>query len=203
MQWFYKKLNYDILVPKLGKSIFELNEQEAADYFAWFMEQVPGRVAYVSQICARELHISEEKMDCSPESLILLWKWFLRRAKTEPAIHTNAEKGNKKIPSSVWNNERQLTLETEYIIRDIGMYLGETFCKNNSNIYWTYYTKPRRDIFVNHPLLKGFIDRTCDKPFEACFEPIHMTHVQAAKILKKASLDTDLFRIYNIWAGKV
>ena len=38
MQWRYKKLNYDILVPKLGKSIFELNEQEAADYFTWFME---------------------------------------------------------------------------------------------------------------------------------------------------------------------
>ena len=82
MQWSYKKLNYDILVPKLGKSIFELNEQEAADYFTWFMEQVPGRVAYVSQICASELRISEEKMDCSPKSLLLLWKWFLRRAKS-------------------------------------------------------------------------------------------------------------------------
>ena len=105
MRWSYKKLNYDILVPKLGKSIFELNEQEAKEYFTWFMEQVPGRVDYVSRICARELRISEEKMDCSPESLLLLWKWFLRRAKTEPAIHTDAEKSDKKIPSSIWNNE--------------------------------------------------------------------------------------------------
>ena len=64
-------------------------------------------------------------------------------------------------------------------------------------------TSRKTAIFVTHPLLKGFIDRTWDKPFEACFEPIHMTHVQAARILKKASVDTDLFRIYNIWAEKV
>lgn len=30
-----------------------------------------------------------------------------------------------------------------------------------------------------------------------------LPHVQAAKILKRASQDTDLFRIYNIWAEKV
>ena len=202
MQWHFRKLTYDILVPKLGKSIFQLSDEEAAAYFEWYMERAPERVAYVSKICAKELRIPQESLDCSPESLLLLWKWFRRRAKTEPAIHGDAER-NKNFPANIWNNKRQLTLETEYIIRDIGMYLGETFRKNVPGIYWTYYTKPRRDFFVNHPLLKGFIDRTTGKPFHACFEPIHMTGVQAAKLLSKKSTDADLLNIYKIWAEKV
>lgn len=186
MFWRFKKRKYDILVPKLDKSIFQLNEAEAAAYFDWFMEMVPQRVAYVSKVCAAELRIPEERMDCSPESLVLLWKWFLRRANTEPDQSAG----------------RKLTLETEYILRDIGMYLGETFRKNHPNIYWTYYTKPSRDFFVNHPLLKGFIDMTSGKPFHACFEPIHMARIQAVKILKKEAAKTDLLHIYNIWAEK-
>lgn len=203
MHWHYKKLNYDILVPQLGKNIFQLDEQEADDYFHWFLDRIPERVSYVSHICAKELGISEDRMDCSPESLLLLWKWFRRRAKTEPVVRTVEEKLSKRFPDNIWKNERQLTLETEYILRDIGMYLGETFRKNNPAIYWTYYTKPRRDFFVNHPLLKGFIDRTFGTPFEASFEPIHMAGVQAAKIISNKSTDADLLNIYKIWAEKI
>ena len=36
MFWQFRKLTYDILIPPLGKSIYQLSEQEAADYFAWF-----------------------------------------------------------------------------------------------------------------------------------------------------------------------
>ena len=202
MHWRFRKLTYDILIPKLDKNIFQLNEKETADYFAWFMERVPERVAYVSKVCAKELRIPEEKMDLSPESLVLLWKWFRKRAKTEPAVYSEQDKAGMKFPANIWNDEKQLTLETEYILRDIGMYFGETFRKNYPHIYWTYYTKPRRDFFVNHPLLKGFVDMTTGTPFEAVFEPIHMAGVQASKILKKASQDTDLLRIYKIWEEK-
>lgn len=203
MHWRYKKLKYEILIPQLDKNIFQLNEEEASDYFAWFMERIPERVSYISKVCATELNIPEEMMNCSPESLVLLWKWFLRRAKTEPVLQSETEAERKRFRNSILKSEQQLTLETEYILRDIGMYLGETFRKNNPTIYWTYYTKPRRDFFVNHPLLKGFIDRTFDKPFEASFEPIHMAHVQAVKIMKKTSRETDLLNIYNIWAQKI
>lgn len=129
MFWMFGKLTYDILIPPLGKSIYQLSEQEAADYFAWYQEKIPERVAYVSKVCTIELRIPEERLDCSPESLMLLWKWFRRRAKTEPAVHADAETGKSKSPDELFANKRQLTLETEYIIRDIGMYLGETFRK--------------------------------------------------------------------------
>jgi hypothetical protein len=161
------------------------------------------RVAYISRVCAKELHIPEERMDCSPESLLLLWKWFRKRAKTEPVILTKDRKTQTGYANGLFTKESQLTLETEYILRDIGMYLGETFRKNHSQIYWTYYTKPKRSFFVNHPLLKGFVDMTTEVPFHAEFEPIHMAGVQAAKILSKGSKDTDLFSIYTVWSQKM
>ena len=203
MHWQFRKLTYDILIPKLDKSIYKLTKKEAAAYFEWFMDQVPGRVAYVSQVCAKELHISVKRMDCSPKSLVLLWKWFRKRAETEPVILTEEEKKQPGYADGKFRNERQLTLETEYILRDIGMYLGETFRKNHPQIYWTYYTEPKRDFFANHPLLKGFIDMTTGVPFYAEFEPIHMAGVQASKILSKKSEDTDLLHIYTIWSQKM
>lgn len=44
MFWQFGKLTYDILIPPLGKSIYQLSEQEAADYFAWFHteQNLPG-----------------------------------------------------------------------------------------------------------------------------------------------------------------
>lgn len=203
MHWRRKKITYDILIPELGKSIFQLNKEEAGAYFRWYMEKVPERVSYVSRVCAKELHISVEKLDCSPESLLLLWKWFRRRARTEHVRPTKEEKQHKKWPNHVLTNTRQMSLETEYIIRDIGMYLGETFRKNMPQIYWTYYTKPKRDFFQNHPLLKGFIDRSFGHPCEVCFEPIHMTRVQASRLLDRTSKNADLFDLYHLWAEKV
>ena len=180
--WRKRKLNYDILIPKLDKNIYDLTEQETAEYFDWYVEQIPQRVEYLSQVCATQMKVPKEKLDCSPESLLILWKWFRKSAKTE------------RIP-----NGRQLTLETEYILRDIGMYLGETFRKNKEGTYWTYYTKPQNDFFVNTPLLKGFVDMSAGKPFYAAFEPVHMARMQACKILKHKSKDDDLLNLYHIW----
>lgn len=201
MHWRVKKLNYDILVPKLSKHIYELKESEAAAYFEWYIDKLPERIDYVSEVCAKESGIPKEKMDLTPESLVILWKWFRRRAKIESVVVEVKDDKTKKFNTR--KRGRQLTLETECIIRDIGMYLGETFRKNNERIYWTYYTKPKRDFFVNYPLLKGFIDRTFGQPFEASFEPIHMTRVQAAKIIDKTSKEQDLIDLYNLWNQKV
>ena len=199
MQWKIRKLKYDILIPPLGKHIYKFNEQEAAYYFDWYMQKVPERIAYISKVCAKKMRVSEEKMDCSPESLLILWKWFRIKAKLEKAVHSEEEQNRKP---NIYTNTQQLSLETEYILRDVGMYLGETFRKNNPNIYWSYYTKPSNDFFVNHPLLKGFVDRTSGNPSPVVFEPIHMARMQAVRLLNHESKDEDLLNLYNLWSAK-
>lgn len=196
------KRKYEACVPPFEKHPFHMNEQETKAYFDWFQAQVPLRTAYVARICASELGVPAEKLDCSPESLLLLWKCFRCRAKTERLPRKERLERRNRSPRELWQDQRQLTVETEHILRDIGMYLGETFCRNHDSIYWTYYTQPNRDFFVNHPLLKGFVDRSFEKPFAASFEPVHMAHVQAAKILTGKSRDEDLYNLYLWWAER-
>ena len=181
---------YDYLSPALDKSIYELTPAEAEAHFDWYMKKLPERVAYVSRVCARELHIRPERMDLSPESLILLWKWFRRRARKCPG------------PTPANPKQKVLTPETELLLRDVGMYLGETFRKNVSGLSWSYYTEPEDDFFCNQPLLTGFVDMTSGKPFHAVFQPIHMAGVQACKLLRWESSSYDLYNLYCLWAEK-
>lgn len=198
MSWFLGKITYDILIPPLEKSIFQLTEREAADYYEWFIQNIPERIEYLSDRCTSDLSIRSNRMDLSPESLLLLWKWFRRKAETETIVR----KIETPAGGQTKRKERQLTLQTKYILRDIGMYLGETFVENHEGIHWTYYTEPKGDFFVNHPVLMGFVDRTCDPPFEMYFEPIHMAGVQASKILTRESTDLDLLKLYQWWAER-
>lgn len=190
MLWPFRTQKYQYLPLPFDKRIYDLTPQETADYFDWYMEKLPERVAYVSGVCARELGISANKLDCSPESLILLWKWFRRRAKKQPG------------PTPANPKQKVLTHETELLLRDVGMYLGETLRKNVPGLTWTYYTEPRNDFFSNHPLLTGFVDLTSGKPFHAVFEPIHMAGVQACKLLRWESSNYDLYNLYCLWAEK-
>ena len=70
----FPKAHYEYLVPQLGKGIYQLNAEEAAAYFDAFTEKIPERVSYVSRICAKELRVPKSRLDCSPDSLLPLWK---------------------------------------------------------------------------------------------------------------------------------
>ncbi len=60
----------------------------------------------------------------------------------------------KEMNEDVLNEQaKQFSLETEYIIRDIAMYFGEVYVKNNTSIKWGYHTDVKLDSFANMPLL--------------------------------------------------
>lgn len=70
----FPKAHYEYLVPQLGKGIYQLNAEEAAAYFDAFTGKISERVSYVSRICAKELRVPKSRLDCSPDSLLPLWK---------------------------------------------------------------------------------------------------------------------------------
>jgi hypothetical protein len=205
--WQKKSLKYDILILPLKKPIEELSAVEAEKFYIWFMEQIPHRVAYLSKYCANQLGISQDNINLSPESLVFLWKWFLKIAETE---RTPAEglkylvNSNRDYPHAfrqyLLNQEKQqFSLQTEYILIDIGIYVGEVFVRENPTIRWGYYTEPKTDFFVNKPVLCGFVDTRFTPHFQTEFEPIHMVGVQAANIWDNTQKDTDLLDLYRKW----
>ncbi len=44
MNWIPGKITYDLLIPPLEKSTFQLSESETADYFEWFIQKIPERI---------------------------------------------------------------------------------------------------------------------------------------------------------------
>lgn len=185
--WQRKVLEYDICIPPLSKPYALLSSEEASDYFKWYVDKIPERIVYLSKIVSQKMGNREDRILLSPESLVIVWKWFLSVAKTEMD-----ESGHL-----------QLDLQTEYIIRDIGMYLGELFNSRHESINWSYYETPKADFFVNRPVLTGFLDKSVSPPFQMVFEPIHMVRVQASRILTDRQKEDDLLRVYKNWEEKI
>lgn len=207
MFWMKKKLEYSISIPPLTKPFARLTAGEAQTFFAWYMQEIPKRVEYISTYSANQLGIHRSRMDVSPESLILLWQWFLDIAELERTPQKRLDELHKIYKDTpidiheylVSESVEQFSLQTEFILRDIGMYVGEVFTKNNPSIHWGYYNAPKTDFFVNMPLLLGFEDSSFSPPFKMSFEPVHMVGVQAANIWDKTQKDDDLFRLYQNW----
>ena len=190
--WKHEEFSYDICIPPFTKDVDDMSHEEIAMYFSWFMSVLPQRIDYLSEVCAAELSCDRSAMDLSPESLRLLWRWFLKVAKTEDAIlHRRPV--------------QRPTMQTEYILRDVGMYLGETFQRNHESLHWGYYLKPV-DHYAYWPLIMGFVDRSCTPPFKMVFEPIGMAGRQAINALgafrveKPPIPDEDaLIKLYHRW----
>ncbi|MBR3919861.1 MAG: hypothetical protein IKJ59_14225 [Clostridia bacterium] len=210
MYWKKKKLTYDILIPPLTKKILDFSAEETESYFRWFMQQIPSRIEYLTEVCSQQLKIDRSKLDLSAESLVYIWEWFLKVAEIEQtpkAALNDLSKQYNYLPRSLKKHfleqsKEQLSLQTEYIIRDIGMYIGEVFVREHPVIYWGYYTPPQLDRFTNSPLLLGF-EYDYVSPFKVPFEPIHMVGVQAANLFDKSANKMDLIKIYRIWERHV
>lgn len=143
------KCRYSPLVPPLSKDISALSVQEAQAYFDWFVQQCPIRSKYIFSL-AGHTDTSFEQIKYSSGSLTDIWKWF--RDVAEVSVHKRS-------------GEKRLSIQSEYMIRDIGMYLGETFVHNFDALHWGFHVKPKNDFFVNAPGIVGFADDHFSPPF--------------------------------------
>lgn len=209
MFWRKKPMQYEICVPPIRNSFEEMDHQETESYFQWHLSVMNERIDYLtSQVCAK-LAIPRNRMDLSAESLLPLWKWFLSVIEIEEtpteALQWFWEHDNHPEPfraELLKQRQKQYTLETEMIFQDLGKYLGAVFVHTVPGISWTYYERPKSDVWVNMPVLQGFADFQFDPPFIMFFEPVHMAHVQAAKIWDNTQKTEDLLNLYLMWKQK-
>ena len=195
-----KSNSYGVYLPPIHKNIDQFTPREAKEYFEWFMDIKGERIEYLKQF-------SRLKLNYSIESLVPLWSWFLRNAEIEVTPKEQIDNFRKKLEESKFpladvvlqNQTKRFTLETECIIRDIGMYWGDIFVKNHPDVNWSYFTKPKRHLFVNRPLLTGFPNEVDPEKKGMPFEPIHMTHVRACRLFDGESSKKDLLEIHYIW----
>ena len=192
--------NYYVLELPYNKSFFEFTSAEAKQFFEWYREKIPERVAYLFMVCSNFHGVDLTKTIYNKQSLIYLWEWFLNVAKIKRSNRITSLLSFDNFDEEFSKDDSiKFDEKTEYIIRDIGMYLGEMFVRNYNQINWSFYTEPITDFFVNQPLLLGFEDPSFTPPFKMEFEPIHMVGVKAANLFDGTSKKTDLLNLYIQW----
>ena len=215
MYWRKEKLTYSILISPLTKDVDALSAQEAKEYFKWYMAHIPERIEYLRKMCKERLGISIPEWKFEKEELLIVWRFFLKMVKVEkiPLFARIKERVDllkqgypKEIVDSFCEDskEGQLSLQSEYILMDIGMFFEEMFVRNNDRYYWSYRTKPKNYVDRNRPLIEGFFNKREDvKTYPYALEPTAMAHVQALNVLDHTAKETDLMEVYMIHTGEI
>ena len=202
---FKKDVEYDLLAPLLALSFQEMTSKQAEENFRWFVSKIPERMEYFRNRCSNDLKVSIDELNYTADSLILVWRWFLQIARMEKTPKEELEKMKEgaKVFGDSFVNREQFTVATKFIMRDIGMYVGQCYVLNYPNLYWHFKTKPKNSVTVNQPLVAGFRAKYMDKEGAVFFQPIHMVEVRAANFYDKTQKETDLYNIFMKWVEYV
>ena len=106
------------------------------------------------------------------DSLIPIWKWFFQVAeitKTPKKVLKDIKKSLKGqqpefIEDMLNESREELSIFTQYVLRDIGMYVGKMFVTNYESLKWDYHTDIEKDSFANIPQIFGFEDSKYNPP---------------------------------------
>lgn len=206
-----KKKNYytTLLIP-LDKPFYELSKDEAREYFEWFISNIDERSDYLRAKVSDNLNVPIDCLDFSLDSLKIIWKWFLQVAEVSKTSKRALKKLKKSLigqSKSFINNflkqcENELSSDTEYILRDIGMYLARIFVGNYSCLKWTIRYTSESYVYVNVPLITGFVDDNPNypKPFSLELEPIELARISAMNLFDNTQNENDLYNRCLQWS---
>ena len=133
-------------MPPLDYS--ELTDEEAQRRFESFTASVPERAS------ALRAEVGEDVLDLSPESLVALWEWFVRRE------GSRGERGGELpswyLPDPPEVAAQRLSPATLRDVDAVGSYLAEVFLHNVDGAQWGIGKLPKKMKYVNQnkPVVK-------------------------------------------------
>ena len=168
--------------------------KEAQKYYEWYMDILPQRVAYLTQICATEMNVAIEAFGDFPNCCKVLWEWFLQHATLQKTSEDERAQMRARFGylGESWVLKERLSDFSELVLRDIGMFLGDSWVKHYPSLRWELITGPKRYVHINRPHVVGFSSKDM-------FEPIHIARMQATKILRNEQSPQGLFNILTYW----
>ena len=195
------KSDYSILLPPYKLDFDNWTKEQADDYLTWFVDHVPIRAQYLVDYYNSHKLIGRRISATDPSSLLPIWRWFLNHAIIEPMPEAEIQRQRMifgKLGESMIAKKR-FDVVSEYIIRDIAMLMSHIWFSNHSVLSWCVDYKPKKYVFVNRPVIQGFIMTEYEKPFHAKFEPVHMVKTQAVRLFRNRADGSDLMKVFNQW----
>ncbi|MEK6953029.1 MAG: hypothetical protein AABX29_08500 [Nanoarchaeota archaeon] len=184
---------YEVINLPFDKKISELTEKEARLFNKWFADQIPIRRKILKEYIKSEDKELFSKLDFSPESLLVLGKWFETKISTMKMTKEERKRERENLGEfSMFVKPKKWTFteETFSLFFDIGIYFGTVFTKKFKIVKWTYVTKPKNYVDRNWPILSGF---------KTNLNPVRLVDVLANQLLDRTQNYSRLKELYQIW----
>ena len=192
-------MNYKGAVSPIDKPTTEMTKRDGRKYLEWYLYIIPERLAYQSQICGIDL-------DYRDDSLLLIWRWFLRHVET---VENSLEKMNMMRTVMIRDGahpaladyilskrQRSFLPGSDEMIFDISIYLGEVCRKRSDKVGWDFMDKgdcqQKKQI-----VLYGFEDTRVDPPWQFTYNPKMNVNALALKVLGYEEDESDLLGLFR------
>ena len=188
-------MQYKIIQPPFTLKFRSMSREEAANYFDWFMQQIPIRIAVLEQAVQSVAGYETWQADYTPKSLERLGQWFYEHVETrertrgeKEAIYTQAPDWFGRVEIQDW----ELTNQTFSLAMDIGMYFGFLLEKELPGLKWIMVKKPKNDANFQQPALVG--------TGKLILNPVWILVTYAYGIVSGTDGPEKLRELYDIWA---
>ncbi|GIP45168.1 hypothetical protein J45TS6_36270 [Paenibacillus sp. J45TS6] len=189
-------LDYPLMHPPFEiKDFKEMTRKEARVHFNWYVNEIPIRIELLKKAYEFTSNGSETDLDYSPESLIPLWEWFVNDI--AEVVNLSKEEIEKKLSETPewihsYIKRNKLSVSSQGVALDIGLYLAETLKKNIDSLYWDFKSTSKTYIFCNKPILRHPTVKWYD------FEPAHMVFNLLYNLLDGNRDIKALYELYTI-----
>jgi hypothetical protein len=185
---------YSIIQPPFTLKFHEMSRQELKDYYRWFMEILPSRIAELEAEVGRSPPHATWRADLSPGSLDSLGEWFCTQVETRPTTQDEAVELASRLTFSIPTPEYELTNRTFSLAMDIGMYFSQVFQKNRPTLRWEQSMAQKKSIDFGQPVLVGL--------GPGPLNPVHLLVVLAYAIASKTQGGGRLRELYEYWSTR-
>ncbi|MCO5249782.1 MAG: hypothetical protein M9887_12635 [Chitinophagales bacterium] len=170
-----------------GKSKSELRQYEE-----WFEINKNQRLNQLVESVKASKGFENWDADFTPISLKELGAWMTQNIKTEKISEEIYKQKRLNVPDYINMNDWDMTNETYSKLIDVGIYFGEVFIKNHSNLKWEqFFSKIKNDSDHGHMVIKGFgKDR---------LNPLRIVYIIGSKMADNKSDEGDIYKSYKTW----
>ncbi|MDO3019349.1 hypothetical protein P5V65_08910 [Mycobacteroides abscessus subsp. abscessus] len=117
---------------------YQWSRSDAMKDFDYFVSTLGERIVMLDRLTTRN---DGPKLDFTDESVALLNDWFVDRAEPDP--------DQENWPGG-------LTSEWYSVVGDMKAYLGEVLRKRKPNLHWVLWTRSKKDVAYQTPVIAGF-----------------------------------------------
>jgi len=198
-------------------SLRSYTPKKARDFFLWHQGVLQERIHYLLDFCAKATGVSCEGLYTFPDGILPLWRWFLQVAKVTSLSSEEKKRMYEKLAPQMAGHPPQvildvisglipdkvMTRETEALLWDISMYVGDGFTRLSPKLQWELYRDHRSEVSYNHPVVRGFTPSGTVPGTRLWIQPISLVRFVALDHVDGVGTEHDLWDAVLKWIQEI